>query len=226
MSLPPVPAILSSGLPERPFHSTPPPALPSTPNPSRALSRAHLSCLQKRKHPGCAPSFLVPVSLQLLKPHQEGLFGRARPPGGPSPRDSERTVRKLPLRTGRPAVGPCQACRAFASFPDLLPREVAKNSDAPPFRPPPAPSPIGNWNCQLATFPQWQHFLPPPLPFYLPPERFRKPCSPKNLRFIRRLPCRSPFETGDFLTGFTRLTRFRDQSLPLNPANPVNPVKN
>jgi hypothetical protein len=94
---------------------------------------AHLSCLQKRKHPGCVPSFLVHLPCQLLRPHQEGLFGRARPPGGPSPRDSERTVQKLPLRTGRPAVGPYPNCWSFASFPDLLSREVANNSDAPGF---------------------------------------------------------------------------------------------
>ena len=51
-------------------------------------------------------SFLAPLYFLLLRPYQECLFGRARPPGGPSPRDSEQSFRKLSLHTGRPAVGP------------------------------------------------------------------------------------------------------------------------
>jgi hypothetical protein len=73
--------------------------------------------------------FSGPLTLPLLTSQQKDFFGRARPPGGPSPRDSKGTSQKLPLHTGRPAVGPYQACRTFASFPELLSSEVANIAD-------------------------------------------------------------------------------------------------
>ncbi len=70
------------------------------------------------------------MPLQLLRPHQVGLFGRARPPGGPSPNGFRKNIPETVLAPGPPGGRPLPV---ICVFPVLALKRGCKQLWCAPF---------------------------------------------------------------------------------------------